>query len=65
MDGSLEQSMDRWMEIRCHSDEGGGAQKLSAAICPAEECEQHSKPGNVQVSHLPQRMSGELWHVYF
>lgn len=36
---TIDQCIERWMEIGCHSDsEGGGAQEVSATICPPEEC---------------------------
>lgn len=36
MDGFTEPGRDRWMGTRCHSDEGGGAQEITAFILPAE-----------------------------
>lgn len=36
MDGSIEQCVGRWMELRCHSDKW--RRGLKKSICPAEEC---------------------------
>lgn len=51
MDGFIDQRIDGWMEIRCHSDEGGGAQEIIAMICPAEEYNSKVHQGRSRCLH--------------